>query len=53
MKYEDKFIFPDDLNLKEPFNLDLISNVEELVQANKDLKDRNDELENNMLDQNR
>jgi len=43
----------DERNLKEPFNLDLISNVEDLVQANKDLKDRNDELESSMLDQNR
>jgi len=42
-----------DLNLTESFNIDLISNVEELVQANKDLKDRNDELESSMLDQNR
>merc|ERR1711915_243705 len=42
-----------DLNLTESFNIDLISNVEELVQANKDLKDRNDELESSMVDQNR
>ena len=30
-------------------SLDLIQNVEELVRLNKELKDRNDELEMNML----
>ena len=30
-------------------SLDLIQNVEELVRVNKELKDRNDELEMNML----
>ena len=30
-------------------NLDLINNVEELVRVNRELKDRNEELEINML----
>ena len=30
-------------------SVDLIKNVEELIRVNKELKDRNDELEMNML----